>query len=107
MSLDIWYECPTCKGSGDDTLNYTHNVGNMWDALGIYDALYNSHKQLVSNVLPDLQQGYVDFKKRFDEMEAMNPPNGWGDAKGAYKFLGRVIEDFSGAPPGATIYVSK
>jgi len=91
VSLDIWLECPCCSTDIGD-FNYTHNVSGMWSKAGCYDALYNSHGQPTSEIIPVLEKAVTYFAANLDNLRAMNPENGWGDADGAFKFLENFLE---------------
>lgn len=94
MSLDICTECPTC-GERSQGNNYTHNVIPMWEACGVYEALYESDGMNAGEVAEVIARGIQYFRTHFSEMTALNPPNGWGDAESAYEFLQRVHLDMS------------
>jgi len=78
--------------------NYTHNVTAMWKACGVYDALYNSDGERTETVIPILRAGIAFFEEHYSEMEALNPPNGWGHADTALEFLRKVADGFASHP---------
>lgn len=99
MGLDIWLasdtRCNHCgRGCEDEELysdNYTHNVVPMWKLAGVYNSLYRSDGKRAEDILPQLEAGLVAWTNDPKVYEALNPPNGWGDATGARKFLEGLI----------------
>ena len=76
---------------GGDDFNYTYNVSSMWYAsepdCGIR-AIYGLSGE---NAIPVLRKMRDHMENNWADMEAMNPPNGWGSADGAWDFLNRLI----------------
>lgn len=81
--------------------NTTHNLGEMADKAGIYDALWrpyrlkedfnslekdynvemefeNNSVTLAKDLIPLLEKGIEDLKARPEYFEQFNSPNGWG-----------------------------
>ncbi|GAG25099.1 unnamed protein product, partial [marine sediment metagenome] len=71
--------------------NYTYNVNPMYaramNVKGLTEALDGKK---CKNVMPILQEGIASMKDDPETYEAMNPPNGWGDYKGASEFLEKI-----------------
>ena len=42
---------------------------------------------------PLIDAAMIYMREHMDEMRALNPPNGWGDADGALRFLGKIREE--------------
>ena len=116
MSLDIWLgapeKCPHCGGSlpavrDGSSQNYTHNVTPMWHKAGVYDALYMSDGQLVTEqYLAVLRAGIEDMKAKPEAYRELNPPNGWGKYESALGFLEKWYDKCANQL-GAQIGVSK
>lgn len=117
MSLDIWVEspssCPKCGGpvprlqSPCDSMNITHNVGNMWVRAGISDAFYSSDGWTITQpYIQMLRSGLSVFKSEYEEFEKLDSPNGWGKAEHALLFLQKWIQ-MCEANVGCTIRVSR
>lgn len=73
---------------GDFDQNYTSNVGGMWfETLGksLGDLIEEGHTG--KTLAPHLLEGIRRFLMDFPKFEAMNPDNGWGDARGALDYL--------------------
>lgn len=110
MSLSIWLRvdpCPHC-GRADEgpSMNITHNVSPMWRLVGVYDALYESDGKVAGEFVPALRRGVETMRERIEECRALNPPNGWGDADGALRWLEKWLAA-SEKHPTATIEVSR
>jgi len=81
--------------------NITHNLGEMADKAGIYEALWRPHRlkegynipdgdydseydfedntvTIASEIIPFLEKGLSDLKSRPKYFEKYNSPNGWG-----------------------------
>ena len=111
MSLDIYLVDGTCShcGRGGGPLaskNITHNVTPMWHHVGVYSALYMSDGLTAAQTLPALLAGIEHMANAIDECRAMNPPNGWGNADGALRWLKEWAASCA-EYPSATIRVSK
>jgi hypothetical protein len=111
MSLDIaLYFDETVTGGEQmyigDGQNITHNLGNMWEAAGVYDALYESAGQECGQFIPTLETGLADMKANPDKYKAFNAKNGWGLYEHAVPFLEKWIETCKKYPK-AKIWVSR
>lgn len=106
MSLDIGVECACC-GSGLYNANITHNMRPLWSHLGCYDALYESHGKLASDVLPELRAAVAALSLQSDEdLAQFNPANGWGSVEIARPWLLELAEAFE-RTPSARVSVSR
>jgi hypothetical protein len=72
----------------DYSVNYTHNVIDMWVKAGCYDALYKSQGFAAANIIPFLVKARDNMEAKPEEYKAMNPKNGWGDYDTALSFTG-------------------
>jgi hypothetical protein len=76
---------------GEEEFNYTYNVALMWYAsepeLGIR-AIYGSTGR---EAIPILRNMRAYMEEHWEDMKAMEPDNGWGDALGAYTFLNHLL----------------
>ena len=86
--------------------NFTHNVVNMWEQAGVYNALYMSDDKEASTILDSLTHGVFEMKTHPSEFTKMNPSNGWGTYPQALAFLKEVLEAVK-SHPKAIIHVSK
>lgn len=115
MSLDVYlYEhkpaCPRCGREEERVCvldkNITHNLGEMWDAAGIYDALYESEGKRAGDIIEVLRKGLADMKARPAHYGQFNASNGWGLYKHAVPWLEEVLAGCE-AHPDALISVSR
>jgi len=83
-----------------------HNLGPMWRAAGVYDALYNSDGQTAGEVLAVLQRGLSDMRRHPSKYQTLTPSNGWGEYDTALQFLEGVVTACD-TNPDAEIKVSK
>ena len=98
-----------------DTLysaNITHNLGEMADKAGIYEALWRPHRLvdgyntecnydeemefedsvtiLAKDIIPLLKKGLKDLKTRPEYFDQFNSPNGWG----TYKYFVPFVDEY-------------
>lgn len=103
MSLSVYLKDPTAKYKTEPLYwaNITHNLGDMADEAGIYEALWRPHrlkdgynipendheaewrfedenKTIAKDIIPLLEKGLADLKARPKHFEKFNSPNGWG-----------------------------
>lgn len=112
MSLDVylsrkrWVSYDEGKtyevdNEGIYSANITHNLGEMADKAGIYEALWRPHRLrtdyavdegdhdaeyefedsvtiVASEIIPILEKGLADLKSRPDYFKEFDSPNGWG-----------------------------
>lgn len=95
MSLDFYLDLLVATGAKPmrQTVymgNYTHNVRRMWELVGVYEALYKSDGATARDLIPVFKEGCKTMRRRIAECRSMNPSNGWGDADGALRFLGKT-----------------
>jgi hypothetical protein len=84
--------------------NYTYNCGEMF-ALALGHRLGELHGRLAGESIPNLRRAVLRFEHEFAQYQALNPPNGWGDAKGALNFLRDILAGCE-LHPKTTIRVS-
>jgi hypothetical protein len=93
--------------------NITHNLGEMADKAGIYEALWRPHRlkegynipekdhetewkfeeenpSTAKDIIPLLEKGLADLKERPEYFEQFNSPNGWG----TYKYFVPFVENY-------------
>ena len=113
MSYDIWLEIDTGgkeRAQVAEVGNYTSNVGEMWgralDHARVTQrtSLRDLHGWSASKAIPILIKAVTWFEENMEEMQELNPPNGWGDARGALSYL-RTLLDECRAHPKAEIRV--
>ena len=117
MSWDIWIKMDTGAGNNlcSESLNYTHNCNPMiraaLDAVGQLEPLGPDHLYALDD-MPCEKAGKI-LSKALDWwkaqppalFEAMEPANGWGDAKSAYRFW-EEVKNLCLRHPKATLVVS-
>lgn len=98
MSLDIYIEI--IKPTEVAWKNITHNLCPMWKKAGVYEALYESEGKLAVLYIDVVKTGLEHMKKHPRIYKRLNPKNGWGDYKGAVKWLGEWLEALKDHPDG-------
>ena len=86
--------------------NITHNMTELWYALGIYEILYNGQGKYASDVYNQLHRALLRLEVDRAKWEAYDSPNGWGTYDGALRFLTIIVkacEEF----PNARIDIDK
>ena len=112
MSLDVslvrkkWTSYDAGKTLTEETeevygANITHNLGDMAEEAGIYEALWRPHRMidgydipeddyedeceyedsvtiLAKDIISKLEEGLKDLKDRPEHFKKMDSPNGWG-----------------------------
>ena len=61
--------------------NYTHNVGKMASAAGIYQAVWRPEElgiTLAGQLIEPLRAGVEKMESDPDKFKKLNPANGWG-----------------------------
>lgn len=102
MSYCLWLEIDT---GGDEpavvceSIGMTSNVAAMWRKAGADLAEFKGRR--ADETIDVLGQAIVTMDASWSAFEAMNPPNGWGDAEGCRKFLSELL-DLARAHPKAT-----
>lgn len=97
MSYDIYMKVEPCKTCGHQVdpldINVTWNLSPMFiKALKAENGINSLHTASGGNCLRVLDLAIQRMEKDFKEYEEMNPPNGWGDAKGALKTLKIILK---------------
>ncbi len=88
--------------------NITHNLAKMAKAAGIYDICWQPQEigvEQAADIVPILEKGLADMKKRPEFYETFDSPNGWG----LYKHFVPWLEKYLAAcqeNPDAIIEVS-
>ena len=108
MSLDFYLEKKKWEEVTEEVYweNYTHNVVEMWNDAGCYDALYMSNGMNAKDIIPFLDKAIKSMSENPDDYKKLNPENGWGDYDSALEFLKRV-RGMCDANPDAVIRISK
>jgi hypothetical protein len=87
-----------------ESINHTSNTGKMWAiALGI--PLGDLHHMECRNAADILHKGVKYMRENKEELEKLNPENGWGDYDTALEFL-TEIRDMADAHPKARLDIS-
>lgn len=74
--------------------NITHNLGNMADAAGIYEALWHPERidiKTASQLIDPLKAGLDLLKSDPEKYKKLNPENGWGNYEGLVDFVERYL----------------
>jgi hypothetical protein len=105
------------------SVNITHNLGEMAEAAGIYDALWrpyrlcegykdfgddheaeyefeDSARPTAEMVIPLLEKGLADLRARPSHFKQFNSPNGWGLYEHFVPFVEEVLEACKNMPKG-------
>ena len=98
MSLDIWTKTVD--------KNITHNLVEMWDEAGIYDALYMSEGKTAASILPTLRSGLAKLRANPEYYTKFNSPNGWGLYENAVPWLEDLILGLEKSPR-AIVHICK
>lgn len=107
MSLDVYLEvmAPTEVYSA----NITHNLGQMAEAAGIYQALWRPEEiqaKKAAEIIPLLHAGLAKLLADPAKYEAFNSPNGWGMYENFVPWVRRYLKACE-ENPEATIRVSR
>ena len=122
MSLDVHlksatpikkecYECGSIYDKYEELYwaNITHNLGEMADKAGIYQALWRPEENgwiTASDIIPILDKGLKDLKKRPKYFEKFNASNGWGIYEHFVPFVKEYLQACK-ANPDAIIEASR
>ena len=106
MSLDVYLTAvrPTEVFSA----NYTHNVGRMAEAAGLYQAVWHPHEIGITKagqLAPLLRAGIERMECHPETYTALNPKNGWGSYETFVPWL-KAYADACEAHPDADIRTS-
>lgn len=96
MSLDFYlqYKCDGEEITVFDT-NITHNLTNMADKSGIYEALWRPEKikaEKSKDIITLLEKGLADLKKRPTYFKKFDSENGWGLYEHFVPFVEEVLK---------------
>jgi hypothetical protein len=92
MSLD--FMLTDNVGSEMYSRNITHNLAPMAKAAGVYDCLWRPDEngfETARQISAVLANGLLYMADRREELEALNPENGWGDCEGFFEFVSDVL----------------
>lgn len=116
MSLDVYLKNRvTSQISNEEETDYaysaniTHNLGQMADKAGIYEALWRPEEIGITSaneLIEPLREGLHRLKSEREEYEKLNPSNGWGN----YETLVDFVDKYLNAcyeHPNAEISVSR
>ena len=90
MGLDIWTKSVN--------KNITHNLIEMREVAGIYDALYESEGKTAASILPTLKEGLDKLKADPVHYKKFNSPNEWGTYVDAVSWLEDLICELEKKP---------
>lgn len=92
MSYDFSVRIPAGnKDAYVGDMNYTYNVSGMFrKALGC--SVRDLEKKQLGEHRDRLRKACADMAAHPEDYEAMNPPNGWGDAEGAAHVLRTILQ---------------
>ena len=140
MSLDVYlyrrkwisYDAGKTLTEEEETFydaNITHNLGEMAEEAGIYEALWRPHRLredydiaednyeaehefednvviLASEIIPVLEKGLNDLKARPEYFEKFNSSNGWGMYENFVPFVEKYLNACK-EYPNAIVEVSR
>lgn len=89
--------------------NITHNLGEMADAAGIYQALWRPEEinaKEAKDIIPIVEKGLADLKARPKHFGQFNASNGWGLYEHFVPFVEKYLEACK-EYPDAVIKVSR
>lgn len=83
MSLDVSLTTKDQDGNELEVYdrNITHNLGKMADKAGVYYACWRPEEKgwkLAKDIIPALEKGLADLKKRPAYYKKFDSENGWG-----------------------------
>jgi hypothetical protein len=125
MSLDVYLEgetyeekctCPNCchEHTREATecfysANITHNLNQMAEAAGIYQALWRPEELRITKarqLINPLSAGLERLKRCPEDFKKYNPSNGWGDYDGLVEFVEEYLKACKERPYG-TVRISR
>lgn len=100
MSLDVYLSaplCPTCLREPATLYsdNITHNLNQMADSAGLYQALWRPDEvgwKKAHQLEQALTSGLSLLRSDPGRFEAMNPKNGWGSYRGLVAFVESYLD---------------
>lgn len=83
MGLDLYLDNSADAGEDDHlhNSNITHNLGEMAEEAGIYQALWRPEELRVKyakELITPIEKGLADLKARPDHYKQFDDPGGWG-----------------------------
>jgi hypothetical protein len=87
MSLDVFLI--EVKPTRIYTSNITHNLGEMAEQCGLYEALWRPEElsaKYARDLIDPIQKGLELLRSDPERFKTFNPENGWGDYDGLVKF---------------------
>jgi len=111
MSLDFSLYAEDQDGNEIEVLdkNITHNLGEMAQEAGIYDALWHPNKfglARAAELVPALEKGLAAMKADPDKYKQYESTNGWGLYRNFVPWVEEVLEGCK-QYPSASIWVSR
>jgi len=88
--------------------NITHNLTDMADKAGIYESLWHPERINATKawqIIPILEKGLKELKKKPNYFEQFNSPNGWGTYEHFVPFVEEVLKACK-EYPNSSIYTS-
>ena len=104
MSLDVYL-----LGTSTFCANYTHNVGGMAEAAGIYKHVWRPEELDItkaSELIEPLRGAIERMKADPNRFISLNPPNGWGSYDTFLPWLEQYLEACE-EHPDATVRASR
>ena len=117
MSLDVSLKNPTAMYEAEPlySANITHNLGEMADKAGIYDALWRPYRLVdgynipkddyaaemefedsatikAKDIIDIIEKGLSDLRARPEYFEKFNSSNGWGMYEHFVPFVEKYLE---------------
>lgn len=89
--------------------NVTHNLGEMADKAGIYQALWRPEEieaKHAKDIVDIVEKGLADLKARPEYFNQFNAPNGWGTYERFVPFVSKYLEALK-EYPNAEIEISR
>jgi hypothetical protein len=89
--------CPECKGHQRNEVfdqNITHNLGNMADEAGIYEAIWRPEEigaVKAADIIEILTVGLAKMKAEPQRFEQFNASNGWGTYEDFVPWIERYL----------------
>jgi len=84
MSLDISLYAKDLDGNEFEVweTNITHNLTTMANKAGLYQVMWHPHNNgidVAKDAIPQLKSGINRMYKAREELQKLNPENGWGN----------------------------
>jgi hypothetical protein len=83
--------------------NITHNLANMADEAGLYEALWRPGENgfiLAKDIIPILKSGLEKLKEEPEKFKKLGASNGWGTYEGLVSFVEDILENCEKYPNG-------